>query len=1005
MALPRAALLSAVLLLPSLSFADEALIWSSETTEAKAQAQLERARAAIPAIGLVLSEGWPRVIKSADYIGLKPGYFVVLIGVCEDANAALPLLLRAKAAQRVAYTRTVEAPRDARCPTVDDTIAAKQVPGWVVLATGMNKAQLERQASSFSTSAIELSRPPEVLDTRGLQFAVPPGRKAERYLLALGVCDLVEAEVIAAAVSSGQEAWVAWALEDPPMACPALKPPGVARAVQRAVSLGDTATLARFAKDFPGDRAALFSLAVEGFNLQSTRALLKAWGPSEATRALGTMLNEQPTDPSRVRLRGLLLEELLKAGVKPGSRAIDLAVFQRNLAGLRAALDAGARPEGALSTSVLGFPEGLKLLSERKLVPADQFGELLVTALSDATAVELLLSLGAPLSSRGKYGVGALDLAMIFLNVKGRQNLLSRDPALAAAAAGNVDAAAKTTSSAPNGWTPLLVAVASKQLPVVRALLAAGASASSRVSFPGNPLDGIDALSLAIDQGDAAIVEALVKAGADLNATSGYCCEESTQSSKWKLNRVRPSKDLRHFQPADVALHELRNWGDSYESYRPVQLTPLARAATLGRVDLRLPWRRTFPRTRRLGAVGAPGATAWTFAAGSGFASAAFGVSNRRAKSSRPSFFFAGGGAPAPPSSRFVLWSSNGFGAGRDAGAGARAGRIGGGGGASEGLASDGDAPSSESANPSSAGDSSSASIGSGSPPDTENEPVVLRRRSVFCSGFRSAGAPLMPSFAIEIEPRTGAAEVTGAATAPPIESVGAPGRNPTPSAESPYASCWGIVSLRFGARGSTVCFALTATHDVTRVEIWKSMPVRSICGSISDFCAPVARLSSKSSTSSRAKCVATAALPSPCTLGFTWTRSSISPSALRARTMTSPPSGRSLSDTIAGAPPKRSGTRAGADDTTAEPVISTSVSKGALVRAISRFTNGSTSSPRPITSSTPRPARAAGIVRLRFTPLPTPTVCTRAPFGSLCATASSTSLSKPINPSVMRTT
>ncbi len=586
MALPRAALLSAVLLLPSLSFADEALIWSSETTEAKAQAQLERARTAIPAIGLVLSEGWPRVIKSADYIGLKPGYFVVLIGVCEDANAALPLLLRAKAAQRVAYTRTVEAPRDARCPTVDDTIAAKQVPGWVVLATGMNKAQLERQASSFSTSAIELSRPPEVLDTRGLQFAVPPGRKAERYLLALGVCDLVEAEVIAAAVSSGQEAWVAWALEDPPMACPALKPPGVARAVQRAVSLGDTATLARFAKDFPGDRAALFSLAVEGFNLQSTRALLKAWGPSEATRALGTMLNEQPTDPSRVRLRGLLLEELLKAGVKPGSRAIDLAVFQRNLTGLRAALDAGARPEGDLPSSVVFFPEGLKLLWERKLVPPDQPGELLVRAQGETNALELLLALGAPVASRWKYGVGALDLAMLFPTVKGRQNLLARDPVLAAAAEGNVDAAVKTPSSAPNGWTPLLVAVASKQLPVVRALLAAGASASSRVSFPGNPLEGIDALSLAVDQGDPAIVEALVKAGADLNATSGYCCEESTQSSKWKLNRIRPWKDLRHFQPADVALHELRNWGDSYESYRPVQLTPLARAATLGRVDL-----------------------------------------------------------------------------------------------------------------------------------------------------------------------------------------------------------------------------------------------------------------------------------------------------------------------------------------------------------------------------------------------------------------------------------
>ena len=33
------------------------------------------------------------------------------------------------------------------------------------------------------------------------------------------------------------------------------------------------------------------------------------------------------------------------------------------------------------------------------------------------------------------------------------------------------------------------------------------------------------------------------------------------------------------------------------------------------------------------------------------------------------------------------------------------------------------------------------------------------------------------------------------------------------------------MVSVRFGARGSTVAAALTATHDVMRVEIWNSVP------------------------------------------------------------------------------------------------------------------------------------------------------------------------------------
>src|SRR4030095_1269961 len=60
---------------------------------------------------------------------------------------------------------------------------------------------------------------------------------------------------------------------------------------------------------------------------------------------------------------------------------------------------------------------------------------------------------------------------------------------------------------------------------------------------------------------------------------------------------------------------------------------------------------------------------------------------------------------------------------------------------------------------------------------------------------------------------------------------------------------------------------------------------------------------------------------------------------------------------------------------------------------------------PSPITTSVPRPARAAGAVSARLTDEPTPTVWSRDPSGRSRVRAATISLSKPIKPSVINTT
>lgn len=69
-----------------------ALIWGGGKTEAEARASLvefdRRARAWFDKDELAWREGFPRVVASADVQGLNPGFQIVLLGVCTDADAA-----------------------------------------------------------------------------------------------------------------------------------------------------------------------------------------------------------------------------------------------------------------------------------------------------------------------------------------------------------------------------------------------------------------------------------------------------------------------------------------------------------------------------------------------------------------------------------------------------------------------------------------------------------------------------------------------------------------------------------------------------------------------------------------------------------------------------------------------------------------------------------------------------------------------------------------------------
>lgn len=105
--------------------AARALIWGGGTTPeagAAAMKSFDDAAEQVKAL-LELSPGYPKLVESASVAGLKPGFHVVLLGLCAVDDAVIPLGLL-KSVDPKAYARPVQLQSAATCP--------KPAKGWTV---------------------------------------------------------------------------------------------------------------------------------------------------------------------------------------------------------------------------------------------------------------------------------------------------------------------------------------------------------------------------------------------------------------------------------------------------------------------------------------------------------------------------------------------------------------------------------------------------------------------------------------------------------------------------------------------------------------------------------------------------------------------------------------------------------------------------------------------------------------------------------------------------------
>jgi hypothetical protein len=107
------------------------LIWSGGATQEAAEAELAKLKAWPYLPRVVMATGYPRIEESAKVTGLKPGFFVVTMGACDEAGAksllekvngfTLPPKVKA-------YSRAITDGRSAECPRVvtADELVAKE---------------------------------------------------------------------------------------------------------------------------------------------------------------------------------------------------------------------------------------------------------------------------------------------------------------------------------------------------------------------------------------------------------------------------------------------------------------------------------------------------------------------------------------------------------------------------------------------------------------------------------------------------------------------------------------------------------------------------------------------------------------------------------------------------------------------------------------------------------------------------------------------------------------
>lgn len=116
-----------LLLVSGVAVADvpQHLVFSGGTTRADGDAALASWNRLASLVGphVRLAAGFPKVVESASLPGLKPGFFIVVLGQCDSLEAFNVI----KAIYPAAYTRPVTGAPTLACPTLtsDDSISAE----------------------------------------------------------------------------------------------------------------------------------------------------------------------------------------------------------------------------------------------------------------------------------------------------------------------------------------------------------------------------------------------------------------------------------------------------------------------------------------------------------------------------------------------------------------------------------------------------------------------------------------------------------------------------------------------------------------------------------------------------------------------------------------------------------------------------------------------------------------------------------------------------------------
>ncbi|MFO0600451.1 MAG: hypothetical protein U0228_34400 [Myxococcaceae bacterium] len=101
------------------------LVWGGGKTPALAQASLDdwKQRSGAWSSWINLASGYPRVVKSDDVQGLNPGFHIVVLGACSDAEVTMRLDLL-KLLEPSVYQKAVTWPEAPACPQ----LGTKDVP-------------------------------------------------------------------------------------------------------------------------------------------------------------------------------------------------------------------------------------------------------------------------------------------------------------------------------------------------------------------------------------------------------------------------------------------------------------------------------------------------------------------------------------------------------------------------------------------------------------------------------------------------------------------------------------------------------------------------------------------------------------------------------------------------------------------------------------------------------------------------------------------------------------